>query len=101
MQENEDHELISEEWQRLCSWLRGKANNAIAESNDAMTKSSIETEVATLCRDVPPTKSLLSAWRKIFDEATETWETQRAIDQVVRIANVTPSSLEPRRMSDR
>ena len=86
MQNREDHEGISEEWQRLCSWLRAKANQAIAKSNDELKKRSIEIEVASFCRDRPPTKSLLSAWQTLFNEAAASWETGRALDELLRKA---------------
>jgi hypothetical protein len=84
MEESNDREQISQEWDQLCAWLRTKANEAIAASNDAAAKSTIETELAKLCRDRPPTKSLLTAWQSVFNEVAEAWETRRGLDQVVR-----------------
>lgn len=84
MQDFEDHELISKEWEQLCAWLRTKANEAIAAANDATAKSTIETELAKLCRDIPPTKSLLSSWHAVFIEVADAWEARRGLEQVVR-----------------
>jgi len=84
MEELDDRELISREWDQLCAWLRTKANEAIAASNDAAAKSTIETELAKLCRDMPPTRSLLTAWQSVFNEVAEAWDARRGLDQVVR-----------------
>ena len=61
MQVAEDCESMAEEWRRLCSRLRGKANQAIATTKDDSTKRAILVQVERFCRDVPPNKALLSA----------------------------------------
>lgn len=79
-----DYEMPSEEWRRLCSWLRGKADQASAATNDESTKRSIQMQVTRFCRDVPPTKTLLSAWQMLFKDVVASWETRRTTDELLR-----------------
>jgi hypothetical protein len=83
VQAGEGCESLAEEWRRLCSWLRGKADQAIAATNDEAAKRSIQMQVTRFCRDVPPTKALLSAWQMLFNDAVASWETRRANDELL------------------
>jgi hypothetical protein len=83
----EDHEPSGEEWRQLCSRLSATADQAIALTNDEARKKSIQTNVTRLCRDVPPTRPLLSAWQSLFKEAADCVEMQKATHELLHHLN--------------
>jgi hypothetical protein len=84
VQTTADYESLAEEWRHLCSWFRNQGNQAIAATSEDVTKRAIQMQVTQFCRDVPPTKALLSAWQILFNDAVATWESRRSQDTLRR-----------------
>jgi hypothetical protein len=80
---NLSDEALAEEWQRLCNWFHVKADAAIAATDDAASKKLIRAQLGGLCQDAPPTKALLCAWRLHFYDVVASWETRRAISEIL------------------